>query len=50
MIRCVLFDRDGTLGRLEDARFPQSLVPYVSVRNVFLKLKELGYLVGILSN
>lgn len=48
--KCILFDRDGTLGSLEDERFPQSFSPFCSVKEVFDKLQERGYIVGILSN
>lgn len=50
MIRCVLFDRDGTLGNLTDVRFPQTFTPFCDVRKVFDRLKKKGYYVGIISN
>lgn len=50
MIRCILFDRDGTLGELGDKRFPNSFTPFCDIRKVFEKLKSLGYIVGILTN
>jgi len=50
MLRCILFDRDGTLGELVDKRYPATLIPYCDVKTVFEKIKEKGYLVGILSN
>lgn len=50
MIRCILFDRDGTLGELTDHRYPQTIVPFADIRAVFSKLQELGYIVGIITN
>lgn len=50
MIRCVLFDRDGTLGSLGDDRYPATFVPYRPIRPVFEALRARGYTVGILSN
>ena len=50
MIRCILFDRDGTLGELVDKRYPETLVPYADIRAVFKRLHELGYVVGIITN
>ena len=50
MIRCILFDRDGTLGELGDKRFPETFVPFCDIRAVFEKLKTLGYFVGIVTN
>ena len=50
MIRCILFDRDGTLGELVDKRYPQSLVPYKNVKEIFTALKEKGYVVGVITN
>lgn len=49
-IKCILFDRDGTLGELQDKRYPQTLQPYADVKNVFSTLKQKGYLVGIITN
>ncbi len=49
-IRCILFDRDGTLGALIDKRYPQTLVPYGNIKALFSSLKEKGYLVGIITN
>ena len=49
-IRCILFDRDGTLGELVDKRFPQTLKPYCNVKEVFDVIKAKGYLVGIITN
>ena len=48
--KCILFDRDGTLGELQDKRYPQTFSPFCDVKAVFSKLKEKGYLVGILTN
>ncbi|MBQ8374762.1 MAG: HAD-IIIA family hydrolase [Clostridia bacterium] len=48
--KAILFDRDGTLGELADKRYPQTLSPYCDIREAFLKIKEKGYFVGILSN
>lgn len=50
MTKCVLFDRDGTLGELTDKRFPQSLIPYADVREIFFALKSRNYIVGIITN
>lgn len=50
MIRCILFDRDGTLGELVDKKYPQSLVPYPRIQETFSILKEKGYKVGIITN
>lgn len=50
MIRCILFDRDGTLGDLGDVRYPQTFVPFCDVKSVFSALQSKGYLVGILTN
>lgn len=50
MIKCILFDRDGTLGELVDKRYPDTLIPYTDVRHVFDALKTRGYIVGIISN
>lgn len=50
MIRCILFDRDGTLGALGDDRYPATFVPYCPIRPVFEALRARGYTVGILSN
>ena len=49
-IKCVLFDRDGTLGELVDKRYPQSLEPYCDVKSVFSSLKKRGLIVGIITN
>lgn len=49
-IKCILFDRDGTLGELVDKRYPQSLRPYADIKPVFTALKKQGYLVGIITN
>ena len=50
MIKCVLFDRDGTLGDLVEKAYPQSLVPYPHIQEVFARLKENGYTVGVITN
>ena len=50
MIRCVFFDRDGTLGALHDNRFPVPFTPYCDIQSVFSALKKRGFLTGILSN
>lgn len=50
MIRCILFDRDGTLGALTDVRYPQTFAPFCPIAPVFARLKAKGYTVGILSN
>ncbi len=50
MIKCLLFDRDGTLGELSDLRFPQTFRPFTDVSALFAKIKEKGYLVGIITN
>lgn len=49
-IRCILFDRDGTLGELSDVRYPETFVPFCSVAEVFRTLRERGYKVGIITN
>ncbi len=48
--KCVLFDRDGTLGILENSKFPNSFKPFENIKIIFDKLKNLGYIVGIISN
>ncbi len=50
MIRCVLFDRDGTLGELSDKRYPQTFTPFADIKKTFAILKERGFLVGIITN
>lgn len=50
MIRCILFDRDGTLGELADKRYPQTLTPYCDVASVFAQIKAKGYKVGVVTN
>lgn len=50
MIRCILFDRDGTLGELSDNRYPQTFTPFTDVKQVFTILRQRGFLVGIISN
>lgn len=49
-VRCILFDRDGTLGNLTDVRYPQTFTPFCDVRKVFSELRARGYFVGILTN
>ena len=49
-IRCVLFDRDGTLGGLADERYPETFSPYCPIGGVFAELKARGYTVGIITN
>ena len=50
MIKCVLFDRDGTLGELVDKRYPSTLVPYCNIPSVMAKIKQKGYTVGVITN
>ncbi|MBQ7924518.1 MAG: HAD-IIIA family hydrolase [Clostridia bacterium] len=50
MIRCVLFDRDGTLGELSDKRYPQTFTPFADIQKTFDLLKKRGFLVGIITN
>ena len=50
IIRCILFDRDGTLGELGDKRFPETFTPFCDIKKVFFELKKQGYLVGIITN
>lgn len=50
MIRCILFDRDGTLGDLVEKEYPKSLVPYPQIKEVFALLKQNGYTVGVITN
>lgn len=50
MIKCILFDRDGTLGELGDKRYPQSFRPYDDIPSFFARLHRAGYLVGIITN
>ena len=50
MIKCVLFDRDGTLGDLGDKRFPQTFQAFTDIPAVFQKIKQNGYIVGIITN
>lgn len=49
-IRCILFDRDGTLGGLQDVRYPETFTPYADIRACFLKIKRTGRKVGIITN
>lgn len=48
--KCILFDRDGTLGELVDTRYPETLVPYCDIKSIFSKLKSKGFYVGIITN
>ena len=50
MVKCILFDRDGTLGNLSDLRFPQTFTPFTDIQRVFKQLKDRGHLVGIITN
>ena len=50
MIKCILFDRDGTLGELSDVRFPETFRPFTDIKTVFSEIKAKGYLVGIITN
>ena len=50
MIRCILFDRDGTLGELSDKRYPQTFTPFADIKKAFTAFKKRGYLVRIITN
>ncbi len=50
MIKCILFDRDGTLGELSDVRFPETFRPFADIQKTFAAIKSKGYLVGIITN
>ncbi len=50
MIRCIFFDRDGTLGDLTNERYPQTFTPYADIQKTVRLLHQKGYLVGILTN
>ena len=50
MIKCVLFDRDGTLGELVDKRYPDTLIPYTDIATVIAQIKKKGYVVGVVTN
>lgn len=50
MIKCVLFDRDGTLGELVDKRYPATLIPYTDIASVTAEIKKKGYTVGVITN
>ena len=50
MIRCIFFDRDGTLGDLTNERYPQTFTPYADIQKTIRLLHQKGYLVGILTN
>lgn len=49
-IRCILFDRDGTLGGLDDVRFPETFTPYADIGACFHNIKQTGRFVGIITN
>lgn len=49
-IKCILFDRDGTLGYLDDERFPQTFHAFAPIATVFAQIKAKGYTVGIITN
>ena len=50
MIRCVLLDRDGTLGVLQDKRYPQTFSPFTDIQSVVAALHARGVLVGVITN
>ncbi len=50
MIKCILFDRDGTLGELSDKRYPQTFTPFTDIARTVRQLKRRGFLVGIITN
>lgn len=50
MIKAIFFDRDGTLGELQDVKFPNSFRPFGDIKSFFDRLKNKGYKTGILSN
>ena len=50
MIKCILFDRDGTLGELSDVRYPETFRAYADVKKCFSAIQEKGYFVGIITN
>lgn len=50
MIRNIIFDRDGTLGKLTDIRYPQTLVFFQDTKSVLKKLKQAGYRIFIATN
>ena len=50
MIKCILFDRDGTLGDLSDVRFPETFRPFTDIKKTFSILKSKGFFIGIVTN
>ena len=50
MIKCILFDRDGTIGDPLDERIPTSFVKFDNVEQTFQTLKDMGYTVGVITN
>lgn len=50
MIRCVFFDRDGTLGTLDDVRYPQTFRLFPDAKKTIDALKARGMFVFIASN
>lgn len=50
MIQNIFFDRDGTLGELDDVRYPQTLRFFPDSKTVISRLKERGYRVFIATN
>lgn len=50
MIRNIFFDRDGTLGILQDIRYPQTLVFFPDTKMVIAELKRRGIRIFIASN
>ena len=50
MIRCVFFDRDGTLGTLDDVRYPQTFRLFPDAKKTIDALKARGMFVFIARN
>ena len=50
MIRCVFFDRDGTLGTLSDVRYPQTITYFPDARETIRTLHERGIKAMIATN
>ena len=50
MIKCILFDRDGTLGELSDVRYPETFHAYADIKKCFASIQKKGYFVGIITN
>ena len=50
MIRNVIFDRDGTLGRLTDVRYPQTLELFHDTKKVLNQLKRDGCRIFVATN